>query len=254
MFVREPIPGTVKTRLVPALGAAGTAALYRAFIEDACARLAPHVPLALACSPSGGEGDGFVATLARRRGFPVIAQGEGDLGARMRRVATTALASAPRVVLLGSDAPTLPVEHVTAALRLLAPGRAGRHGNRRRVVLGPSLDGGYHLLGLRPPVPDIFGRMPWSSEHVLARTLARLRRARIVPELLPWWYDVDTPADVDLLARHLTLSLTLGDDPCPCTRRVLARLRRRDGTVAQHRVWTRTRTRALGLWLSERRA
>src|SRR6266446_6337104 len=72
MFVREPIAATVKTRLVPALGAAGAALLYRAFVEDVCARLAPHVPLALAYASATGA-DGFVATLARRYGWPTFA-------------------------------------------------------------------------------------------------------------------------------------------------------------------------------------
>ncbi len=226
MFVREPIPGTVKTRLVPALGAAGAAALYRAFVEDACARLSPHVPLALACSPaSAASRPSFVAALARRHDLAVVPQGEGDLGGRMRGIATAALASAARVVLIGSDVPTLPVEHVTTALHALRP-RGGVAASGARIVLGPSLDGGYYLLGVRAPVPDVFTRMPWSSDRVLARTLARLRRARITPTLLPAWYDVDTVADVEILARHLALLATLGEDRCPRPRRVLARLRR----------------------------
>ncbi|MBI3768796.1 MAG: TIGR04282 family arsenosugar biosynthesis glycosyltransferase [Deltaproteobacteria bacterium] len=248
MLVREPIPGTVKTRLVPAFGAAGAAALYRAFVEDACARLAPCVPLALACAPlpaTAAAAPSFVARLARRHGVPVMSQGEGDLGARMRGIATAALASMSGVVLLGSDVPTLPVARVIAALRALRsrgvrPPRGVRpRATPTRVVLGPSLDGGYHLLGLRAPVPDIFRRMPWSSDRVLARTLARLRRARITPTLLPAWYDVDTPADVDLLTRHLALLATLGEDRCPRTRRVLARLRRRHRDAAVRRATTR---------------
>ncbi len=225
MFVREPVAGTVKTRLVPALGAAGAAALYRAFIEDMCVRLAPHVRLALASEPEIGA-RGYVATLARRGGWPMIAQGDGDLGARMRRVATAALASSSSVVIIGSDVPTLPVGHLIAALRDLAPCRDGERRRRPRVVLGPSFDGGYYLLGLRAPLPDIFGRMPWSTDRVLARTLARLRASRVAPALLPGWYDVDTPADVDLLARHLDVLARLGAEPCPRTRRVLARVRR----------------------------
>ena len=243
MFVREPIAATVKTRLVPALGAAGAALLYRAFVEDVCARLAPHVPLALAYASETGA-DGFVATLARRYGWPTFAQGDGDLGARMRRVATAALTAASSVVLVGSDVPTLPVGHVTAALRELAPRRAGERRRRRRVVLGPSFDGGYYLLGLRPPLPDIFRRMPWGSDRVLARTLARLRRARVVPAVLPGWYDVDTPTDVGLLARHLDVLAMLGEEPCPRTRRVLARLwSRRAGTRRRRTPRAGTRRR-----------
>src|SRR5262245_37861705 len=129
MFVREPIAGAVKTRLVPALGAVEAAVLYRAFVEDACARLAPHVPLARAVE--GAVGGGFLATVARRHGLQMMEQGTGDLGARMRHVADAALRSVPSVVVIGSDAPTLPIAHVTAALRTLAPPRASaRRGAR----------------------------------------------------------------------------------------------------------------------------
>jgi len=214
MLVREPIPGTVKTRLVPAFGPTGAADLYRAFVEDSCERLVPEVPLALAANSP----DGWVAGLARRYRVPLIAQGDGDLGTRLRRLATTALESVPRVVLLGSDAPTLPVAHVTAALHALA---------RAPVVVGPSLDGGYNLLGVRAPLPDLFSRIPWKSERVLASTLARLERLRVSPVVLPIWYDVDTADDVAVLARHVSALATLGETPCPRTRRMLARLARR---------------------------
>lgn len=213
MFVREPEPGTVKTRLEPALGAAGAAALYRAFTEDLCAALSRRFALALACSPATGSD--YFARLRRRYRLALLPQGTGDLGERMERVAAQALVRARRVVLIGSDSPTLPVARVEEALRRLA---------RRRVALGPSLDGGYYLLGLRAPLPDIFSGIPWGSENVLARTLARLRNARISHDLLPCGYDVDTPADVAMLRRHLSLLATIGDSRCPRTRRVLGRL------------------------------
>ena len=213
MFVREPEPGAVKTRLTPALGAAGAAALYRAFTEDLCAALSRRFRLALACSP-GTESPHF-ARLRRRYGLLLLAQGTGDLGARMERVAAVALTRASRVVLVGSDAPTLPAARVEEALRWL---------RRRHVALGPSLDGGYYLLGLRAPLPEIFTHIPWGSERVLTRTLARLRTEGVSYHLLPCGYDIDTPADVAVLRRHLAVMATLGQSPCPRTRRVLMRL------------------------------
>ncbi len=212
MFVREPLPGIVKTRLASTLGPAGAAALYRAFVDDMCARLAPRLPLALAAESS--TAGVRVAQIARRYRLPVLDQGAGDLGARMRRVAETAFARARRVVLIGSDLPTIPVAHVTGALGALG---------RARVVLGPSLDGGYYLLGLRRPLVDVFTGIPWSTDRVLARTLARLARARVRPRFVPCWYDVDTAADVELLRRHLATLAVMREDPCPRTRRALAR-------------------------------
>jgi len=215
MLVREPIPGAVKTRLASVFGADAATDLYRAFVEDTVERFTPEAPLALACDRL--ITDGWVASLARRHGLPLIPQGDGDLGTRLKRLATMALDSVPRVVLLGSDAPTLPVSHVTAALHALA---------RARVVVGPSLDGGYNLLGVRAPLPDLFSRIPWKSDRVLAATLARLARAKIAPVVLPCWYDVDTDVDVAHLARHVRTLATLGETPCPRTSRVLARLAR----------------------------
>jgi rSAM/selenodomain-associated transferase 1 len=206
----------VKTRLVPALGRAGAARLHAAFAEDLCAALAPRFALTIACAPDAARP--YFRGLARRYRVALLPQGEGDLGARMRRMATAALARASRVVIVGSDLPTLPPHLIEAAFAAL---------RRRRIVLGPSLDGGYYLIGLRAPVPDVFTRMPWGGPRVLERTLARLRRARIVPALLPCWYDVDTPADVALLARHLSVLALCGTRPCPRTARALARLGRR---------------------------
>lgn len=215
MMVRAPAPGRVKTRLAPALRADGATALYRAFTEDLCAALGRRFAMVLACTP--GTADPFLARLARRYGVALVPQGPGDLGARMRRVAAAALATATRVVVIGSDAPTLGPVRVAEAFRAL---------RRRRVVLGPSLDGGYYLLGLRAPMPDVFTRIPWGSARVLARTLGRLRAEGVTPALLPCWYDVDTPADLAILRRHLAMLAAIGEEtPCPRTRRALARLR-----------------------------
>jgi rSAM/selenodomain-associated transferase 1 len=214
MFARVPEPGAVKTRLLPTLAATDAARLYRAFTEDLCARLAPHFRLVLACSPAPEHP--YFGVLARRFGCELTAQGDGDLGARMRRAAAAVLATAPRAVLIGSDAPTVGVEAIRSAFGAL---------RRARVVVGPSIDGGYYLLGVRPPLPPIFARMPWGSARVFARTLAALHRARIAPAVQPCWYDVDTPADVALLHRHLDVLATVGARPCPRTLRVLRRLR-----------------------------
>ena len=153
--------------------------------------------------------------LARRHRLALMPQGPGDLGMRMRRVAEAALTRAERVVLIGSDLPTLPPAVVADGFRAL---------RTARVVLGPSLDGGYYLLGFRGRPPAIFTRMPWGSERVLGRTLGRLRAERVRHALLRCWYDVDTPDDLALLVRHLRVLATLGESPCPRTRRLLASL------------------------------
>ena len=226
MMVRDPESGPVKTRLAPALHPSEAAALYGAFVDDLCAALHERFQLTVACTPSMQSP--FFDGLAARYRIERIAQGEGDLGARMRRVAASGLRHARRVVIIGSDAPTLPSELVTRAFATL---------RAHRAVLGPSLDGGYYLVGVRAPIPPIFTRMRWGDAGVLARTVKRLARARVSHQLLPCWYDVDTPADVDLLRRHLTTLARGGQRPCPRTRAVLRQLsRRRAGAGARRRA------------------
>ena len=94
------------------------------------------------------------------------------------------------------------------------------------VVFGPSLDGGYYLVGTTRPRSGIFTGVPWSTPQVLARTLDRVEAAGITPAMLPPWYDVDTPDDLRFLRTHLR-GLGMVDParaPCPRTRGVLDRL------------------------------
>src|SRR5207237_8848216 len=101
------------------------------------------------------------------RGLPVLGQGGGDLGPRMRR-ALVACPPGP-AVLIGTDIPALGPEHIVEAFRLL-----GKHD----LVFGPAADGGFWLVGARrsPRLPPLFGRVRWSSPHTLEDALANLPR------------------------------------------------------------------------------
>jgi uncharacterized protein len=92
------------------------------------------------------------------------------------------------------------------------------------VVLGPTLDGGYYLVGVRKTMPDIFAGIRWGGSSVLRDTLVRLRRAGIRPALAPAWYDVDRWSDLVLLAVHLERIGHRAATICPETTRVLQRL------------------------------
>lgn len=92
-------------------------------------------------------------------------------------------------LLVGTDTPTLPTAYLQRACDALQRGAAD-------VVLGPSEDGGYYLIGLRRPVPELFTGMPWSSSTVAAETLARIRRLGLRLALLPGWFDVDRGEDL----------------------------------------------------------
>lgn len=214
IFAKAPEPGAVKTRLRPALSPAAAAGLARAFAEDVVATVAAlPVVVHLACAP--WPPSPFFVALARRYGIQLEAQSGGSLGVRMGRVVRRHVRRRQPVVILGADAPSLPIEYVTRAFRAL---------RRTDVVLGPAFDGGYYLLGVARRVPPIFARMPWGTPEVLPRTLGRLRAARVPYTLLPWWYDVDSPPTLDLLATHLRVLWASGERRCPRSRAALRAL------------------------------
>jgi hypothetical protein len=193
----------VKTRLVPPLTPARAARLHGAFIRDTLRRVATvRCARYLACAPTAN--DPFLLACARRYQTTPISQGPGTLGTRMARVVRALLARHRTVLVIGTDSPTFPIRYVARARALLASAD---------LVFGPSEDGGYYLLGQRRVEPRVFRGIPWGSGEVLAATLARLDPRHVA--LLPRWYDVDRPADLERLRRELTRSVA-----CPHTRAV----------------------------------
>ncbi len=178
LFTRFPEPGRAKTRLIPALGPAGAAALHRRLTEQTMATLR-NTGLPLEVWVTGAPVAAFEAWLGA--GTPLRVQNDGDLGARMAE----ALSPAPAIV-VGSDLPTLAASHILAAAALLADGR---------VALGPAEDGGYYLLGLPSPASFLFDDMAWSTAGVLAETTRRLEKQAVPFGLLPTLPDLDRPED-----------------------------------------------------------
>lgn len=183
VFAKAPVPGYAKTRLIPALGAEGAAALQGRFIARtvATALAAGLGPVTLWCAPDCAD-PAFAAlrgTVALRR------QVEGDLGSRM----AAAFEAAPGPLLLvGTDCPVLTPDHLRSCATTLRDHDA---------VFLPVEDGGYVLVGLRRPVPGIFTGMTWSTPTVMAETRARLRDlglSWVEPQTL---WDVDEIADLD---------------------------------------------------------
>lgn len=177
IFARLPVPGQVKTRLIPSLGKDGAARLYARLLEhtlvEACA-----TGLEVELRTTGGEADAFRDWLGE--GFAIADQGAGDLGERLARVAAPAL-------VIGSDCPGISAPILRAAAGAL---------DDRAVVLGPATDGGYYLVGFREPVPYIFEDMAWSTSTVFAETLGRLAQRGMGPAILPELSDIDTAEDL----------------------------------------------------------
>ena len=212
LFAKWPRPGQVKTRLAVVMGQERAAQVARAFLLDTLDRLAKvSVRRVVAFAPDDAAAD-FVALLQGRCEFRP--QGDGDLGARLRRFITAEIAGgADAVVVVGADSPTLPVEYVQRAFAEL---------DRADVVLGPAMDGGYYLLGCGRRVPPVFDNIDWGGSCVLAETIARLPTPAWRFALLPPWYDVDTPADWQMLRGHVAALRRAGLDPgVPHTEKLL---------------------------------
>ena len=192
VFAKAPRPGKVKTRLARSLGGSGppdheaAAALYRRMgrrVVDNVAE-APSV-LTVCYDPPDGEGEmrEWLGS-APQRYWP---QGGGDLGERMSRMFARAFENANRVVVIGTDTPTVGAGTVARALAAL---------DTADVVLGPSRDGGYYLMALREPCPALFRGIVWSTRTVLAESVVRARERGLGVTLLEVETDVDTAADL----------------------------------------------------------
>jgi len=215
VFVKNPIAGAAKTRLQTRYTPQQAARISRAFILDTLtyARAVPADRHIILYTPSDAKAD--IGRLAGA-GWRLRLQADADLGGRMRDAAACSFGDgATRVVLIGSDIPSLPSEHIVRAFDLL---------HRKDVALGPSTDGGYYLLGLSRPVCSLFQDVAWSTPHVLPQTLDRLESSGLSLGLLPPWYDVDTPEDLNFLRVHIQ-ALKRAGHPFPChTERCLAAL------------------------------
>ena len=178
LFTRWPEPGRAKTRLIPALGPDGAAALHRRLTGRALAAMrASGLPMEV--RTTGAPLPAFRAWLGD--GPALVDQGGGDLGARLLRAAD------PPVILIGADIPDLSADVLQAAAAALQDAPA---------VIGPAEDGGYYLLGLRSPMPFLFDAMPWGTDQVFALTMARLAARGVVPAVLPVLADLDRPEDL----------------------------------------------------------
>ena len=187
VFVKEPRPGAVKSRLAAAIGPECAAGVYQAVAEEAIRRTTPRgdeFERLFAFSPAAA-GEALARWLP---GEALAAQCEGDIGERMSRAFEDAFSrGARRVVLVGSDVPALTREDVVDAIESL---------DDQDVVLGPAADGGYYLLALKRPEPGLFDGIPWSTPQVLAATLDRAVRLGRSVRVLRTLGDVDTVEDL----------------------------------------------------------
>lgn len=197
-MAKAPRTGAVKTRLCPPLRPPEAAELARCFLLDAVDRAARVVGVRPVLAYAPVEARPEFETIAP--GFALLAQQGEDLGARQARLVSEVLALGHQAALvIGTDSPTLPREWLDEAVSLVMAPDVD-------LVLGPTDDGGYYLIGLRAPCPALFQGMPWSTAAVLPRTLDRAQRLGLRVACLPAWFDVDTKADLERLAAELAVT------------------------------------------------
>ncbi|MGD1152958.1 MAG: TIGR04282 family arsenosugar biosynthesis glycosyltransferase [Syntrophales bacterium] len=194
MFVRFPGQGRVKSRLAKDLGEEAATNLYRCFVEDLLERFSKEsYRLRIAFYPAEKERE-MKEMLGD--GFSYIPQSGEDLGERMKLSFLRCFSEGARsVVLIGSDIPDLPARIVDEAFLAL---------DRNEAVIGPSVDGGYYLLGFTKDTfnGDVFMGLPWGAGTVFQETMKILRRAGVPVHVLPVWWDIDKPEDIAALIEN----------------------------------------------------
>lgn len=188
IFAKAPIPGFVKTRLVPVLDSDGAARLHRRLVRQAletaiCAGIGG---VTLWCTPNAQHG--FFQALRMSRGVDCLVQAIGDLGQRMHTAFRVHCASGP-LLLIGTDCPVLRPSHLRKAALALLDGQD--------AVFYPAEDGGYVLVGLRQPQPELFGGILWSTPAVMPQTRLRARALGLSVREFETLWDVDRPADLE---------------------------------------------------------
>lgn len=192
VYLKAPAAGTVKTRLQTRYTPEQAADLYRAFILDTFDTAAT---IDVDCRIASYAGDRTLVADIVPEGWSIVEQIDADLGTRMRQSLQREIdAGADKVVLIGTDLPSLPAHHLADAFHAL---------DTSDVVVGPTTDGGFYLIGTRIDLPDIFPGVTWSSEHVFEQTTAGIERAGLRMGTIPLWSDIDTPEDLDdILEKH----------------------------------------------------
>lgn len=195
VFARAPQLGKVKTRLSPPLTAEQALTLHRALVEDTLDHLGaierPELErVLLLTEPLGDPGDLDVPPT-----WKTSLQANGNLGAKLASLFHAGFRrGVARLVVLGSDSPTVPLEVVHEAFDDL---------EHRKVVLGPAQDGGYYLLGCSEWIPELFQNIDWGTPRVLEQTMSILKASELPVSTLIPWYDIDRSEDLDKLREEI---------------------------------------------------
>ncbi len=189
VVAKEPVPGKVKTRLSPEISPADAARLYRCFLLDRVNGISTMTGVNRAVAYTPEEAIGTFSALPLD-GFELFPQRGADLGERLNNIFLDKLANGyDAVSIVDSDSPDLPNHLIRESLQLLLSKQA-------EVVFGPCHDGGYYLVGMSKPHPELFRGIPWSTASVLSLSLEKSRNLGLDVKLLSFWNDLDTFEDL----------------------------------------------------------
>ena len=195
LFARDPVMGRVKTRLSSHLDERTILNLYKSFLDDSLEMISKVTKVDHFCGVYPASVSGYFDTVASSRDVIIFPQEGVDLGERMMSAMAKRFEEGyEKVVIIGADSPSLPVSYIERAFA-----------SEKDLIIGPSTDSGYYLIGANGHVHDVFTGVPWGTEKVLPETLARVKRIGATLEALPVWYDVDRYEDLLFLKAHLDL-------------------------------------------------
>lgn len=196
-MARAPEAGRAKTRLIPALGEEGAAMLHANLVEHLLGELsqAAIAPVTLCCTPDTTHP--FFLHCQQAYGVQLQQQYGTDLGERLHSALSTALKVKKHALVVGCDIPLLGADDLIAALDALERGS--------QAAVSPTEDGGYALLGISEPAPELFCTIDWGSERVMSQTRDKLTAMQWSCTELRQQWDVDRPEDLQRL-RELNLS------------------------------------------------
>ena len=192
IFTRYPEPGKTKTRLIPAIGVQDAANLQRQMTEHTLSQvrvIRNTLDISIEICFAGGNQQLMQDWL----GSDLIyqEQGAGDLGCRMARSLALAFRNhAQQVVIIGTDCPSVNTETIIQAFKQLQL--------NHDLVLGPAVDGGYYLIGLQRPIPELFININWGTAQVLSQTINIAQQLQLSVAYLPEMADIDRPEDLAL--------------------------------------------------------
>jgi len=190
LFAKTPLAGRVKTRLIPALGEQGAADFAEALIEESARRATRAWPGAVRLQVWPDTHHACFERIQQRHGIGVSLQSGGDLGSKMLQALNDAYQRGAAAAIMGCDVPHCPPETYRTAHAFLRQGRA---------IIGPSVDGGYYLIGINPPQPGCFESIEWGGSKVFDTTLKRAAKAGVDLIVLRQLNDFDTAADIEAI-------------------------------------------------------